>query len=248
MASGHYDLIIIGTGPAALGAAFRLTEKNPVISILMIDREAICSGGLLNDCKQNYSYPIGFAEECWTREEAERLLPLVEENLRPVFKERKNLDIYHRRAERIGVNLFDIRQAHVGTDRSRLLIRRLMDELVERGVNLMLKREVTDVREEENGAVISLDDGRTLNAGAVIMAPGRKGYAFLQRIMEQLEIPYVDNIVDVGDPGGDPARELSHCQGLLRPPSFTSLNGCAPSAPIRGTPGWRWNGTRISTW
>ena len=81
MASDQYDVIIIGTGPAALGAAFHLTDKLPSLSILMIDKAAICSGGLLNDCKQNYSYPIGFAEEYWTREEAERLLPLVEERL-----------------------------------------------------------------------------------------------------------------------------------------------------------------------
>ena len=117
MASEHFDVIIIGTGPAALGAAFLLTEKQPRLSILMIDKETICSGGLLNDCKQNYSYPIGFAEEYWSREEAERLLLLVEERLQPVFMERSNLATYRRRAERIGVTLYDIRQeigrAHV---------------------------------------------------------------------------------------------------------------------------------------
>ncbi len=198
MASDHYDVIIVGTGPAALGAAFYLTDANPSTSILMIDKEPICSGGLLNDCKQNYSYPIGFAEECWTREEAERLLPLVEARLQPVFKEKKNLETYRRRAERIGVTLYDVRQAHVGTDRSRLLIRRLMDELAGRGVCVMLKREVTDVREGRDGAGITLDGTEIQRADAVIVAPGRKGFAFLQRIMEQLGIPYVDNIVDVG--------------------------------------------------
>jgi uncharacterized FAD-dependent dehydrogenase len=198
MRSDHLDVIIIGTGPAALGAAFHLIGNDPAISILLIDKEPICSGGLLNDCKQNYSYPIGFAEECWTREEAERLLPLVEERLQPVFKEKKNLEIYRRRAERIGVTLYDVRQAHVGTDRSRLLIRRLMDELAGRGIGVMLRREVADVEEERDGAVITLDGARTLHADAVIVAPGRKGFAFLQRVMEQLGVSYVDNIVDVG--------------------------------------------------
>ncbi|ABL00447.1 pyridine nucleotide-disulfide oxidoreductase [Pelobacter propionicus] len=198
MTADQYDVIIIGTGPAALGAAFHLSDNNPAISILMIDKEPVCSGGLLNDCKQNYSYPIGFAEECWTREEAERLLPLVERKLQPVFKEKMNLETYRKRAERVGVELFDVRQAHVGTDRSRLLIRRLMDELADRGVQVMLRREVTDVREERESALITLDDGRTPRAGAVVVAPGRKGFAFLQRVMEQLGVEYVDNILDVG--------------------------------------------------
>ena len=198
ISSGRYNIIIVGTGPAALGAAFHLIDNFPAISILMIDKEPICSGGLLNDCKQNYSYPIGFAEEYWTRDDAERLLAVVEAKLRPVFKEKKKLDIYRRRAERVGVNLHDIRQAHVGTDRSRLLIRSLMEKLVTRGTDVMLKREVTDVREGENGAEICVDGDQVLRADTVIIAPGRKGFAFLQRIMEQLGVSYVDNILDVG--------------------------------------------------
>ncbi|KAB0671517.1 pyridine nucleotide-disulfide oxidoreductase [Oryzomonas sagensis] len=198
MASDQYDIVIIGTGPAALGAAFHLTDRLPAISILMIDKEAICSGGLLNDCKQNYSFPIGFAEEYWTREEADRLLPLVEEKLQPTFKERHNLETYRRRAERIGVTLYDIRQAHVGTDQSTFLIQRLMAELAGRGVHILLRREVTDVREADHGAELTIDGAERVRAGTVIMAPGRKGFGFLQRVMEQLAIPYIDNIVDVG--------------------------------------------------
>jgi uncharacterized FAD-dependent dehydrogenase len=133
MTSPDYDIVIVGTGPAGLGAAFQLTDLSPSLSILMVDREKICSGGLLNDCKQNYSYPIGFAVENWTREEAERLLPLVEKHLLPAIKEKQNLEVYQRRAERIGVTLLDVRQAHVGTDRSRVLIRRLLTELESRG-------------------------------------------------------------------------------------------------------------------
>jgi len=198
MASDSYDVILIGTGPAALGAAFHLSDRRPSLSILMIDKERICSGGLLNDCKQNYSYPIGFAEEYWTREEAERLLPLVEERLQPTFKEMRNLDTYRKRAGRIGVTLYDIRQAHVGTDRSKLLIRRLMDELVGRGVRIMLEREVTTIQEAGDGAEVIVGDTERLHGRHVIVAPGRKGFGFLQRVMEQLGISYIDNVVDVG--------------------------------------------------
>jgi uncharacterized FAD-dependent dehydrogenase len=198
MSSGNYDIIIIGTGPAGLGAAFHLIEHAPALSILMIDRERICSGGLLNDCKQNYTYPIGFADENWTREEAERLLHMVEKCLRPVIKEKQNLEVYQRRAERLGVTMLDVRQAHVGTDRSRELIQRLRDELANRGVQFLLEREVTDVFDDKNGVGIVIAGTETLHAGKVIVAPGRKGFSFLQQLMERMGIAYIDNVVDVG--------------------------------------------------
>lgn len=198
MYSKKYDLIIVGTGPAALGAAFHLTDKNPSLSILMLDKEKICSGGLLNDCKQNYSYPIGFAEEYWSRLDAERLLPLVEEKLQPEFKAQKNLETYHKRAEKVGSVLYNIRQAHVGTDRSKILIVRLMDELIARGVRIILETEVKDVKEADNAIVVTVSGGETFCAKKAVVAPGRKGFDFLQRVMEQHQISYVDNIVDIG--------------------------------------------------
>jgi len=198
MSTPDYDTIIVGSGPAGLGAAFHISEHSPAHSILIIDRERICSGGLLNDCKQNYTFPIGFAADCWIREEAERLLPLVESVLRPAIKDKHNLEIYRRRAERLGVTLLDVRQAHVGTDRSRALIQRLLDELTNRGVQFLLEREVTDMRDDKGGTEVVISGGETLLARKVVVAPGRKGFSFLQQVMERMGIAYIDNVVDVG--------------------------------------------------
>jgi len=198
MTTPDYDIIIVGSGPAGLGAAFHISEHSPASSILIIDRERICSGGLLNDCKQNYTYPIGFAVDNWTSADAGRLLPLVEKQLQPAIKEKHNLEVYRRRAERLGVTLLDVRQAHVGTDRSRALIRRLLDELTGRGVRIMLEREVTDVRDDAAGSGVVISGEETLRARKVIVAPGRKGFSFLQQVMERMGIAYIDNVVDVG--------------------------------------------------
>ena len=44
-----YDVVIVGTGPAGMGAAFSLLEKHKDISILMIDKSPVSTGGMRND-------------------------------------------------------------------------------------------------------------------------------------------------------------------------------------------------------
>ncbi len=52
---GKWDCIIVGSGPAGLGAAFELTAKKPGLKILVIDREKFSTRGLRNDCKMNFT-------------------------------------------------------------------------------------------------------------------------------------------------------------------------------------------------
>ena len=52
-----YDLVIVGTGPAGLGAGFAFSEARPGASVLMIDASSLSTGGLCNDCKMNFTFP-----------------------------------------------------------------------------------------------------------------------------------------------------------------------------------------------
>ena len=54
----RYDCLIVGTGPAGLGTAFYLSDKNPALNILLIDQVSMSTGGLRNDCKMNFTYPV----------------------------------------------------------------------------------------------------------------------------------------------------------------------------------------------
>ncbi len=124
-----YDVVIVGTGPAGLGAAFKLLESRPSFNILLIDKQQVSSGGLRNDCKMNFTWPIGFPLECWDEATGKHYLEHTEGFLKPHIMEKRNIEIYRKRAEKIGVQLLDVRQSHLGTDGGFKLIKDLTARL-----------------------------------------------------------------------------------------------------------------------
>ena len=148
----------------------------------------------LNDCKMNFTYPIGFPEDCWEKEQAEICLLEVVGHLQPTILDKINISIYQERAKRMGASLMDVIQAHVGTDKSKYLIRRLLSELQNLNVEVRLNSEVKEVHPTK----VILKDLSEIHYSDIIIAPGRKGFSFLQDIMNAHDISYVDNKIDIG--------------------------------------------------
>lgn len=190
-----YDAIIVGTGPAGMGAAFKLLEARPETSILMLDKMPFSTGGMRNDCKMNFTYPIGFPMEYWTEAQGNHYLEEVTRFLKPDILPKSNIATYQARAERLGCSLLEIRQTHLGTDGGLELIKQLQGVLKAKGVTLALKEEMISIDNEKK--VITTNQ-RELGYKTILIAPGRQGFHFLQSVMNQLEVPYVDNILDVG--------------------------------------------------
>jgi len=190
-----YDVVIVGSGPAGMGAAFELTAKQPDASILMIDQERFSTGGMRNDCKMNFTYPIGFPEEYWTKEQANRYMEEVTRFLKPDILHKSNIGIYQQRAQRLGCRLLEIRQSHLGTDGGLLLIKRLLAELHALGVDLALGETMLSV---DDTLKYIQTDKRDIGYKTLLLAPGRKGFHFLQMMLQSLGVPFLDNIVDIG--------------------------------------------------
>ena len=190
-----YDVIIVGTGPAGMGAAFSLLEMKKDISILMIDKAPVSTGGMRNDCKMNFTYPIGFPFEYWDGATADRYLEKVKAFLKPDILPKSNIGIYQMRAEKLGCSLLEIQQTHLGTDGGLRLIQKLMTELQDRGVTISLREEMLSINNEQK---FITTDMREIGYKTILIAPGRHGFHFLQDVMHQLDVRYMDNILDVG--------------------------------------------------
>lgn len=191
----QYDVVIVGSGPAGMGAAFTILKQRPGVSILMLDREKVSTGGMRNDCKMNFTYPIGFPTEYWTAEAADHYLEEVIGFLQPSFLPQTNIEIYQKRAERLGCSLLQIKQTHLGTDGGLALIKQLLAKLAEAGVTLALGEAMESVNAEKKFIVT---EKREIGYKKLLVAPGRKGFHFLQDLMNNLGVAFVDNIVDIG--------------------------------------------------
>ncbi len=190
-----YDVIIVGSGPAGMGCAFTLLESRPNLKILILDSHKYSTGGMRNDCKMNFTYPIGFPLEYWTKEMADEYLDKVIDFFKPNILEKNNIKNYQKRAERLGCSLIEIKQTHLGTDGGLLLIKQLLKKLDEYGVDLALGETMQTI--DSTNKTIDTDK-RTIAYDKILIAPGRQGFHFLQNIMKSLNINYVDNIVDIG--------------------------------------------------
>jgi uncharacterized FAD-dependent dehydrogenase len=205
-----YDVIIIGSGPAGLGAAWHLSQNSYTGNILVLEQHAISSGGLRNDCKLNFTFPIGFPVHCWdpadesAKNEANSKLwelacnwnkhfdiPLPTETSKSIITK------YLVRAEKIGVKFIPGQQIHLGTDGGVALTNKLLAQLQKNNVTLINNIRIEASAIDVEKRIITTTD-ENIQYKHLILAPGRAGHGFAQQFMQLHDIQYYDNCIDAG--------------------------------------------------
>ncbi|MDY6986359.1 MAG: NAD(P)/FAD-dependent oxidoreductase [Candidatus Thermoplasmatota archaeon] len=131
----------------------------------------------------------------------------------------KEIEELKRKAASVGARFIDIPQRHIGTDYAPALIKRFKDFLEE--AQFIVNKEVTDIIVENNRCVgVKLADGRELKSDFVLVAPGRVGADFVDKIVEKHGIKAEHAPIDVGVRIEVPAIVMEPITAINRDPKF----------------------------
>ena len=213
---------VIGAGPAGLFAAFELSKCNSVKVTIFekgknIDERirdntkdyihGVGGAGLFSDGKLNFSPTIGGnLLEFVPEDEAYQLLEYIEGiftklGVRVNEYDKERIDELVKRAIRAGIRFIPIRQAHIGSDELPNVLKRLVNEIERRGVIIRTQTEVIDIdpidsnfrlKIKEKGEVKSEEFDR------VLIAVGRAGFSWFEKIAKKLGIKAKYEAVDIG--------------------------------------------------
>lgn len=101
-----------------------------------------------------------------------------------------------------GAKLLLIKQKHLGSDHLPEYIDGICDYLIENGVTLIDRADVTDIKTiDSNNHEVTYETGKTktvLSANNVIVAPGRTGAKWIQELADKYNIPYLSQSIEIG--------------------------------------------------
>lgn len=213
--SAHYDVILIGAGPAGLFAAQELVGSG--LKVLVVDRgdEAarrkdmnfgIGGAGTFSDGKLNLTHRIGGEPETIGRPAAE-----IEELIRRIDDTFTSLGVEGgysgengqkfqellRIAHAAGVEFIFARQRHIGTDRLQEVIQRFYEHLRMNGIAFQVNTLVERIDLASDRYVVTTNQA-TYSARAIIAAPGRAGAYWLREQARHLGVQTSYGPIDVG--------------------------------------------------
>lgn len=253
----QWDVIIVGSGPAGMFAAYELLDRSRALNILIIDKglgaeKRICP--ITNNSKCFYCSPchimcgvggagifsdgilnlrpdvVGGNLSDYTHDDAESWK--IVEYIDKVFLEFGAPEFIHgtdnEKIEKLslkaiaqGIKFVRIKQRHLGSENTPVLIKKFSDYLEQKGAVLSTNRTVKDLIIEEGACkgVIMQDDER-ISAKKIILAPGRVGAMWVDEIVKKHDIAASHAPIDIGVRVEVPSIVIQSVIDVNRDPKF----------------------------
>lgn len=110
---------------------------------------------------------------------------------------KKALD-YKKEITKQGADLLIIRQKHLGSDKLPSYIELLTNYLEENNVEILEDMEALSIKKDNNDYIINFKDNNIIKTKYLILAPGRTGAEWIQKITDDLEINYTSQSIEIG--------------------------------------------------
>jgi hypothetical protein len=243
MGQRRHQVIVVGAGPAGLFASYELMEHG-LTDVLLIDRGkraverdprddvlyGVGGAGLFSDGKLNFTPRRGKTDltEFLPLSEAETLIEYLEQTFArfgmdgPTYPSNaRAASELKARATKLGMMLMLVKQKHLGSDRLPHYIKGMEDYLVEHGLTLRTGLQVQRVARVKSGVGVVTEEGETLGARYLLLAPGRSANQWLADQVEGLGAALDYQPIEVGVRVEVPAEVLhSVCEIIYDPPIF----------------------------
>ncbi|MGB2728953.1 MAG: NAD(P)/FAD-dependent oxidoreductase [Halobacteriota archaeon] len=142
----------------------------------------------------------------------------------------EDIEELKRRAASVGANFIEINQRHIGSDKTKGVIKSFKNSLVEHGIEFMLNTRVADIIIEEEKSAggkgtsvcrgVITDKGAEIRGGCVMLAPGRVGASWVEKMIKEHEIEAEYAGIDVGVRVEVPAITMNPVTKINRDPKF----------------------------
>jgi uncharacterized FAD-dependent dehydrogenase len=206
-------------------------EKRDEYSTEKIDWiSGVGGAGIFSDGTLNLRPDIGgeLAEYAGSEEESWSLVSYVDHHFLQfgapkeiISPDREEVDHLKRKAAATGASFIEIPQRHIGSDKAYQVIKNFKESLVEKGVEFLLNCPVDDLIVEQGECRgVMTGKGDPIEAKAVILAPGRAGSRWMEKLSKEVGLKASHGPIDVGIRVEVPRLVMSPVTKINRDPKF----------------------------